>query len=105
MPEKKSDDKVILNGVSGVIQPGEMACVMGTSGSGKTSLLNVLRQALMFHLTKCQPCNVITTIKPHSGRHISKGTLYGRVLVNGVLRTSKFRKLSAYVLGTCLAPR
>ena len=34
--------KQILNGISGYVKPGQMAAVMGASGSGKTSLLNVI---------------------------------------------------------------
>ena len=71
---KGAEKKRVLTNVSGVVKPGEVACVMGTSGSGKTSLLNVL-----------------------SGRHIAKGSLHGAVLVNGAPRNAKFRKLSAYV--------
>lgn len=34
--------KQILNNVSGYARPKEMVAIMGASGSGKTSLLNVL---------------------------------------------------------------
>lgn len=38
--------KKILNNVSGYAKPKEMVAIMGASGSGKTSLLNVLAQRL-----------------------------------------------------------
>ena len=38
--------KVILDGVSGIAEPGEILTVMGPSGGGKTSLLNVLSRRL-----------------------------------------------------------
>lgn len=38
--------KKILNNVSGYAKPKEMIAIMGASGSGKTSLLNVLAQRL-----------------------------------------------------------
>jgi ABC-type lipoprotein export system ATPase subunit len=38
--------KKILNNVTGYAKPGEMVAIMGASGSGKTSLLNILGQRL-----------------------------------------------------------
>ena len=35
-------EKTILNGLNGVFQPGRFTAIMGASGAGKTSLLNVL---------------------------------------------------------------
>ncbi|CAG0917346.1 unnamed protein product [Notodromas monacha] len=34
--------KMVLNGVSGFVKPGTLTAVMGSSGSGKTSLMNAL---------------------------------------------------------------
>ena len=36
------DHKKILNNLSGYAKPGELTAIMGASGSGKTSLLNVI---------------------------------------------------------------
>jgi ABC-type multidrug transport system ATPase subunit len=39
---KKMVDKVVLAGLSGVIAPRRLTAIMGASGAGKTSFLNVL---------------------------------------------------------------
>jgi ABC-type multidrug transport system ATPase subunit len=41
-----ANKKQILHGLSGFAKPGQLMAVMGASGSGKTSLLNVLGQRL-----------------------------------------------------------
>ena len=70
-------EKVILDDVSGQVQPGQFLSIIGASGAGKTTLLNYL-----------------------SGRLISKGlSKHGEVLVNGVNRDEirGFSAVSAYV--------
>ena len=40
--DKKGSEKQVLFPMSGLVQPGEMLAVLGPSGAGKTSLLNIL---------------------------------------------------------------
>ena len=60
--------KQILDNVTGFARPKEMVAIMGASGSGKTSLLNILGQRL--DLSK--GANVEATIKCND-KEISKG--------------------------------
>jgi ATP-binding cassette subfamily G (WHITE) protein 1 len=70
----KKEVKPILRGVTARLRPGRLTVILGSSGAGKTSLLNVL-----------------------SGE-ATMGTLSGDVFVNGESITGEeLRKLSAYV--------
>ena len=39
---RKYKDKVILDNVSGICKSGHLTSIMGSSGAGKTSLLNII---------------------------------------------------------------
>eukprot|EP01094_Clydonella_sp_ATCC50884_P027291 TRINITY_DN7793_c0_g1_i1.p1 TRINITY_DN7793_c0_g1~~TRINITY_DN7793_c0_g1_i1.p1 ORF type:complete len:624 (+),score=138.80 TRINITY_DN7793_c0_g1_i1:259-2130(+) len=67
--------KQILHNVSGYVRPGQLLAIIGSSGAGKSSLLNALAHRL-----------------PSS--HVS-----GEILLNGEVRSKKFlKRASAYVL-------
>jgi ABC-type multidrug transport system ATPase subunit len=75
---RKTTEKEILKGVSGIVKPGQLLAIMGASGAGKSTLLNVL-----------------------AGRMSSSGKYFasGSVLLNGEKREfSIFKKISAYVM-------
>lgn len=65
--------KVILDGLSGIVRPGQLCAILGSSGSGKTSLLNIIAQR-------------------NKSQNIS-----GNVLVNGEAPPKSFTRLSGYV--------
>ncbi|KAL3693667.1 hypothetical protein R1sor_007318 [Riccia sorocarpa] len=65
-------EKVVLNGVSGSLLPGEILALMGPSGSGKTSLLTII-----------------------GGR--SRGKVSGRVTYNGAVYTSALKSRIGFV--------
>ncbi|KAJ4954216.1 hypothetical protein NE237_031048 [Protea cynaroides] len=47
--KKANSEKYILHGITGSVQPGEVLALMGPSGGGKTTLLNVLGGRLRSH--------------------------------------------------------
>ncbi|CAG8499765.1 4595_t:CDS:10 [Paraglomus occultum] len=67
-------DKQVLQGIHGMVQPGEVMAIMGASGAGKTSFLDIL------------------------ARKNKAGTISGEIYVNGhVVEDSKFKSLVGYV--------
>ncbi len=70
----------ILKNMNGKIESGRMTAIMGPTGSGKTSLLNVLAGKI-------------------ERKSASNGKLTGEIKINGKFRTNNdFRKISAYVM-------
>uniref|UniRef100_H3GF97 ABC transporter domain-containing protein n=2 Tax=Phytophthora ramorum TaxID=164328 RepID=H3GF97_PHYRM len=69
---KKTEEKVILNDVSGSAQPGELLVIMGPSGAGKSSLLDCI-----------------------SGRN---GAVEGDILLNGQPWTKATKRMASYVM-------
>ena len=72
--------KKILKGLSGAAESGQLLAILGPTGCGKTSLLNVLAARV-----------------PSGGQKFSK--LSGNIYMNGKKRDeAKFRNVSAYVV-------
>jgi len=69
-----SKDRIILNGVSGTALPGQITAIIGPSGAGKTTFLDVL-----------------------AGRK-NTGVVEGEILVNGKPRTKSFKRIAGYVM-------
>lgn len=70
--------QTLLNNISASFEPGTLTAIMGASGAGKTTMLNML-----------------------AGRAKRKKpfTLEGKVLVNGaVVKKKPFQQMSAYVM-------
>ncbi|KAK9453325.1 hypothetical protein V1511DRAFT_505391 [Dipodascopsis uninucleata] len=64
----------VLNGISGIVKPGELLAIMGASGAGKTSLLDILA-----HKQK-------------------EGSVSGDILVNGFKVTeAQFKTITGFV--------
>ena len=72
--EGLNEEKHILKNVSGIVQPGSLLAIMGASGAGKTTLMNVLTQ--------------------RSGKNLR---IEGSVKINGKELGSKIKYISAYV--------
>eukprot|EP00818_Percolomonas_sp_WS_P003510 CAMPEP_0117454074 /NCGR_PEP_ID=MMETSP0759-20121206/10598_1 /TAXON_ID=63605 /ORGANISM="Percolomonas cosmopolitus, Strain WS" /LENGTH=844 /DNA_ID=CAMNT_0005247219 /DNA_START=8 /DNA_END=2543 /DNA_ORIENTATION=+ len=70
-PWSAKQDKTVLYPMSGYVKPGEILAIMGPSGAGKTSLLNILAQRELNYT--------------------------GKVRVNGKKLPRSFRNFSAYV--------
>ncbi|XP_027355275.1 ABC transporter G family member 9-like [Abrus precatorius] len=68
----KAEEKVILNGVTGMVQPGEILAMLGPSGSGKTTLLAALGGRL-------------------------GGKLYGSITYNGKAFSSATKRSTGFV--------
>ncbi|KAI0188150.1 ABC-2 type transporter-domain-containing protein [Xylaria flabelliformis] len=69
----KSGSREILKDVSGWVKPGSITALMGVTGAGKTSLLDVL------------------------ARRITVGKATGSVYINGKLRDASFQRRMGYV--------
>lgn len=79
-------DKELLNGVTGILEPGRVTGVMGPSGSGKTTLLNILSGRQRTHG------------KSRTSGGSQKVVLKGEVSMGGrVVKPSHIRSSVAYV--------
>lgn len=73
--ERERGGRTILNGITGIVSPGEMLAVLGPSGSGKSTLLNAIAGRL----------------------HNKGGHLAGTVLANNKKLTKSVMKRTGFV--------
>ncbi|KAG8321768.1 hypothetical protein J6590_040023 [Homalodisca vitripennis] len=70
--------KVILNGVSGRFRSGHLSAVMGPSGAGKTSLLNILsgftKSAMLKQHNASETSKQPKSVPPERARNYIPGT-------------------------------
>ncbi|KAL4960885.1 pleiotropic drug resistance family ABC transporter [Aspergillus stella-maris] len=69
----KGEDRRILNHIDGWVKPGTLTALMGVTGAGKTSLLDVLAD------------------------RVTMGVITGDMLVDGRLRDASFQRKTGYV--------
>lgn len=84
----KAEEKMILKGVSGTVQPGEMLAMLGPSGSGKTTLLTALGGRLGGRLYGSITYNgepFSNTIKRNTGFVTQDDVLYPHLTVTETL--------------------
>lgn len=65
--DSRIQERTILNGITGMVQPGELLAVLGPSGSGKSTLLNALGGRL--------PGHQLTGTVLANGRKLTKSVL------------------------------
>ncbi|KAK8648462.1 hypothetical protein V6N13_129214 [Hibiscus sabdariffa] len=86
--KSSSGEKVILNGISGMVEPGEMLAMLGPSGSGKTTLLTALGGRLGGHLAGTITYNGKTfsnSMKRNTGFVTQDDVLYPQLTVTETL--------------------
>lgn len=118
---KVLEEKTILKGIDGVLKPARLTAVMGSSGAGKTTFLNVLvsRTPLLPSPLSPSPAPQCAAVRwrrvpelisllllPTAAHHSSAqagfasagGKVEGSISVNGVPVTpAKMRQISGYV--------
>ncbi|XP_058088254.1 ABC transporter G family member 25 [Magnolia sinica] len=82
------EERTILNGITGLVSPGEILAILGPSGSGKSTLLNVLAGRLQGSYTGTVLANGRTMTKPilrRSGFVTQDDILYPHLTVKETL--------------------
>ncbi|KAI3466139.1 hypothetical protein Pfo_022802 [Paulownia fortunei] len=84
----KSEEKLILKGITGMVLPGEMLAMLGPSGSGKTTLLTALGGRLGGHLAGSMTYNgkpFTNAMKRNTGFVTQDDILYPHLTVTETL--------------------
>jgi ATP-binding cassette subfamily G (WHITE) protein 2 (PDR) len=72
VPLKKGEEKIILSDIDGYVKPGTLTALMGATGAGKTSLLDVIAQ------------------------RTTQGHITGEIMVDGRPRDASFQRSTGY---------
>src|SRR3990167_851576 len=67
---KRSPGKKILNGVSGYATPGKILAIIGSSGCGKTTLLNILSKRIRGGVIEGQRDAVVQCLADSAGKTV-----------------------------------
>ncbi|KAJ3106042.1 ATP-binding cassette sub- G member 1 [Phlyctochytrium bullatum] len=85
--KKAVNEKAILKNISGIFRPGRFTAIMGASGAGKTSFLNVIGKVAVIFLSDL----------PKAGE-AKLGEVSGDILVNGeAVNGSEMKRISGFV--------
>ncbi len=86
-----ADGRQILSKIDGAALPGRMLAIMGPSGAGKTSLLQVVRSVFAFSALFCVPDHVLNIkflqvlagVLPQARNQVLHGEIGGECCSNG----------------------
>ncbi|KAG7563508.1 ABC-2 type transporter [Arabidopsis suecica] len=95
-PQEPKPNRLILNGVSGIVKPGELLAMLGPSGSGKTTLVTALAGRLQGKLSGTVSYNgepFTSSVKRKTGFVTQDDVLYPHLTVMETLTYTALLRL------------